>query len=596
MPLSHADSKKLWWRLLHFDERNQKSDVMDPNFFLHPDGASDPQKELQTEINYIKNEPEGLEEEKRFSCRFPARLRFLTQNFSVHTKNDCSSFKQWSQRAEPESISYIYATQFVGNPASAFGHSFLRLDRAYRQGLLGYSLTYSAQVQQGEGGLIYALKGLLGGYLGEYQWDRYYPKIHGYANRENRDLWEYELQFNREERQRIFAHAWELSRAGRTTYKFLNRNCSYQLLKLLEVANEKVELSRPADGFFVTPQETLKILAQNQLIKKSNFKPSLRRKVATQFDDLDSGQKQQLRQVLLGRHLIEKVVDPQVASALVATLAMNEIKQGSADSRALFARATAMRSHLPVVRNSLPLREGDDLKMNPLYAHHSMQLRAGGGYQDSVPFMQLGFRPALHAINDVDTGFLPHTQLLFLDSDFRIENHGIQNKIKLHEMNLIEIKSLQSFSDLDKQKSWAAQLAFKPLWIGDCVNCHGWRGSMEMGYSSDILDRTLGYVLMGGALDGISSREGRTLDLRLGPSAVLGMVIRPGSNYVFQIQERLETLFSRSYGAESFSTLDLLATKHINTNYSLVLNALWTQKISKEKEGLMFEMHFAHHF
>ena len=76
-----------------------------------------------------------------------------------------------------------------------------------------------------------------GGFPGRFYVMPYYVKVQEYSNIESRDLWEYELSLSPAQVQRLVMHAWE-TRTTEFDYLFLTRHCSYQLLTLLEVADE----------------------------------------------------------------------------------------------------------------------------------------------------------------------------------------------------------------------------------------------------------------------------------------------------------------------------------------------------------------------
>src|SRR5690606_9684896 len=84
-------------------------------------------------------------------------------------------------------------------------------------------------------GVVFAAKGLFGGYPGLFSITPYYEKVKEYNDLENRDIWEYELAFTPAETRRLLEHAWELGQVN-FDYYFLSENCSYQLVALMDVA------------------------------------------------------------------------------------------------------------------------------------------------------------------------------------------------------------------------------------------------------------------------------------------------------------------------------------------------------------------------
>ena len=72
-------------------------------------------------------------------------------------------------------------------------------------------------------------------FRGRFSTMPYYIKVQEYNNLESRDLWEYPLHLTRPQVDLLVRHLWELGQTS-MAYYFFNRNCSYQLLPLLEAA------------------------------------------------------------------------------------------------------------------------------------------------------------------------------------------------------------------------------------------------------------------------------------------------------------------------------------------------------------------------
>jgi hypothetical protein len=125
-----------------------------------------------------------------------------------------------------------------------YGHSLLRLTRRTGEGnrLIDYIVNFAAE-EHTKNGLVYAWKGLFGGFAGHFYVMPYYMKIQEYSNIESRDLWEYELALGEMQAERLVAHTWE-TRSTHFNYYFATENCSYFLLKLLEVADPELRLGR----------------------------------------------------------------------------------------------------------------------------------------------------------------------------------------------------------------------------------------------------------------------------------------------------------------------------------------------------------------
>jgi hypothetical protein len=574
---SALSQNKTWLRLLHFDVHKNQSDVVDARFFLAPTGYRDPLKELQVSVDAIANESAETPEAEAFACRFPARARFLSESLAIPIHAHCPSFEAWKDQANPDAIQFVFAAQYMGNPASAFGHSFLRFDHATYAGLLGHAISFLAKSDPKDNPFEYALKGLFGGYLGEYHIDKYYPKIHGYGSIENRDIWEYELKLTENERRMVFEHTWELAAAGRSRYYFLDRNCSYQLLRLLQVAVNRPEIENASKSFFITPQESVKILARAGLIARTQFRPSLRQKAMAQFQNLNSEEKVELKNILRLQREPESLTNSLVASALVATLAINDVRedQRTISDVALFSRATHVRSQLPGSSSVVMQMPTDFADRDPARSHDTMQVSLSAVHANSQTAAQVSFRPGLHALNDSSLGFLPYSQMVFLETQLRLsEEHGI----KLHELTVLDIKSLQPHSLVNDKFSWASSLAIKPSHASIAGEGQSLAAGGAIGSSAELVAGSLGYVLVGPLLETVRPLN-RTL-LRTGAGIEAGWSSVPIYSTVLHAEQKLNYDVVDTFGAELISSSHISTTWQLRPNSSLSFNLLGVQNLT----------------
>ena len=101
----------------------------------------------------------------------------------------------------------------------------------------------------------------------------YYMKVREYSDLENRDLWEYELDFSPEEVERVLRHAWELLPAY-FEYYFFDENCSYHLLALLQVARPELDLTAPF-RLWALPVDTVRVLTSEPgLVRRIVYRPA----------------------------------------------------------------------------------------------------------------------------------------------------------------------------------------------------------------------------------------------------------------------------------------------------------------------------------
>ncbi len=70
----------------------------------------------------------------------------------------------------PQGITLVFPSAFMNNPASMFGHTFLRVDQkgqTEQTRILAYTINYAADVPPDEGP-AYPIKGIFGLYKGQF--------------------------------------------------------------------------------------------------------------------------------------------------------------------------------------------------------------------------------------------------------------------------------------------------------------------------------------------------------------------------------------------------------------------------------------------
>ena len=248
-----------WLKLLYYEKNllaGYRSPSVDPAFFLSPSGRTSPEAELNAAIDGLFS---PLKDDDSPECRFPERYRWLREKLQplerLAPPRTCKSFEEWKAAIDPESVSLLFAAGYLNNPSTLYGHTFLRIHKRGANGadLLDYTLNYAA-VTDTDGGILFALRGLFGAYPGRYSTIPYYLKIQEYHNLENRDLWEFPLGLSKDAIDRLMRHGWELGKAA-FPYYFFSRNCSWQLMPLLDIVEPSLHLASRFH-FWVIPSDT----------------------------------------------------------------------------------------------------------------------------------------------------------------------------------------------------------------------------------------------------------------------------------------------------------------------------------------------------
>jgi hypothetical protein len=253
--LEEAKKLSLWndpkWILLgHYEKHlisGYKSSFRGP-LFINDKGYKSPEKELLSSIEAFFSESADLTKKynRHPQCQFLARRAWLEKKLKIKSEDllPCEERLAWKKQLGATKVSLIFASSDFGNPASSFGHTFLKLINpinAKNKDLIDYGVNYAADADESEG-IFYALKGLFGLYGGRFTMLPYHQKIREYINLEGRDIWEYPLALTPEEVDELINHLLEMDNSS-SPYYFFSDNCSYQILTTLDTVRPDLKLS-----------------------------------------------------------------------------------------------------------------------------------------------------------------------------------------------------------------------------------------------------------------------------------------------------------------------------------------------------------------
>lgn len=454
--LSSAAESPRWLALLHVNRGStlrsrHRSYVADDNFFLAADGRSDPHAELVASLHAMRDA--GAEAR----CRFPARYRFLAEELGWQEESPfahCDEYLEWREQMPAERVVLVFPAAYLNSPSSMFGHTLLRLDGDEDDGVwLSQAVNFGAEVDASDNSIFYIYRGLAGGYPGYFSIVPYVTKIQDYAHLENRDMWEYELALDADQRRWLIEHLWEL-RDIRFDYYFLDENCSFRLLELVDVARPDTGLM---DGMRLTevPVNTVRALEDADLLAGRVYRPSK----AVELDRLVSRLPVEARR--LARRLAE---DPGLADT-------DEFRSYPPQTQRLMAQtayeylrfmhrkrerdADVARRGLALLRlaNSLPAPEAVvPVEPEAPELGHATKLAAlAYGQRDGDEFAEVQFRYTYHDWFDNSLGFLRGAQIEALNVRLRSTESG---PLKLERLDVVNIRSLAPRSTFVRPISW----------------------------------------------------------------------------------------------------------------------------------------------
>ena len=534
------------------------STVDSATFFLDQQGKTDPKKELEATYHALYQN----KDKQRYRCLFPARYTWLEeqQGRAIPTL-DCPELNKWQKAISPDKLTLVFPTAFMNNPSSMFGHTLLRIDAKHQNKnseLVAYAVNFAAQPQTDDNAALYALKGLIGSYPGRFTVMPYYKKVREYNDIESRDIWEYPLNFSSVEVDRILLHLWELEQAE-FDYYFLDENCSYQLLALLQLANHDLDLVSEFT-YSATPSDTVKALVSAGLTQRPDYRAAFGTRLLHESDLVDERVYRAAK--ALKEHGLYPDKDAFTPSQQAAILELAyewlnfELYDEGLERQSTARRLTGIliaRSKIDAPSPYPPVSKPDT---SPDQGHGSARLGiARNLYQGKSHSTSLEWRPSYHDLYDAQKGFIPGAQISFGDLKVSVDDAG---QSQIDHWYVVDSMALAPSNRVFESTAWNIKLGVdRP----DGTDKHRWLLNGGMGRAWGRAEKLHVYGLLSGELN-----QGPLTDNVWVP----GVGARAGLLYSFNDEHRLgiEGEWLALIGGNANDHSDITAT----WNWSLTTN------------------------
>lgn len=451
-----AYSQKKWARLLHFEDGEFKAHHRNV-FYLSAKSLED---EWISSVNAIKNKTLVGREKKVFACSFPARYEFIRQYLPSLSKESCPDFQEWKTEIGAKEIVLVYASSYLSNPASMFGHSLLRLSRGGRSRasvLSDYTVGFLAQTNPDDNPLSYTVKGVTGGYIGYYEIKPFYQNVGLYQNSEARDLWQYPLKLSQEQVDFFVSHLYELSLNTGFDYYFFDENCSSVILRTLQVVDEDFNFLDQS-YVFAHPIETLKWARDALDHERVTYYPSINKIVRNQLDQMNSTERDLFQRANRDIEVIHEIKSPIVLDALIDYWKFKNYKEETKISQINKKRMNLIlkkRASIDTITDNLVMNrtETDD----PLKFHDPNKWELGYLYTKNSEVMTARFALGYQDLDDIHIGHDNFSFINYFDFNFQFR----ENVLSLKDLTLVKIHSLSPYYNEIKSFSWEIDLSVK---------------------------------------------------------------------------------------------------------------------------------------
>jgi len=511
----------VWLALLHFEatgfDPTPRSLADSSDFFLSPEGAHDAQAELEATLRAFFAPSDAVVREREHpQCVFVARYHWLRERLDFDPARlppqPCPKFDAWREAIAPTSVTLVFPEAYMNNPSSMFGHTLLRFDssaQGERRDLLAYAANFSADPGD-DNAVVFAWRGILGGYPGGFNLQPYYEKVAEYGDWEQRDLWEYELALDQPSIDFVLQHLWELRGVG-FAYYFFDENCSYQLLGLLRVARPDLVYWRRFQ-WWAAPSDTVRAVVHDSgLLRSVDYRPSATTVLRNEAAHLTPAARALAVEIARGERAPD---DPEVAAlaererAVVLTVAHDSLRHSflARDVERKPAAEQARRillalSRIPQTGELVPPPAVPAVR--PDQGHGTARGGLGAGWRRSRPFVQAGIRPGFHDLLDPQGGYTAGAAIDFLATELRV--YGDDGQVRLQDLALVEVESLAARDQLFQPISWRVSSHVVSLLmpgqgrdsgVPGLVDRYAWRTEGGAGLAYDLPGSVLGYGLL----------------------------------------------------------------------------------------------------
>lgn len=484
-----------WLEILHAEvhEDSFKTRVVSEGFLITSDSRLfDASEELAASLEQFKA---GMG-----VCSRPSRYFFLAQEFGlpIEALERCDFFDDLSfSDLKGSDVTVVYASGYLGNPASYYGHMFLTVKPPSSSNkLLDKAINYGAINATGDNPVSYIAKGLFGGYEGAFSLSSYYVFDNQYRTIENRDLWEYRLYLDDKAKLQLLTHLAELSE-HKFNYYFMGRNCVSAFAEILNVVAQRN--FDAANTALVYPHAWLKYLVSESSIPvSSQLIPSRATEFRSLYKSLSATQLAAINKYDAVEGLVPAVQqDPDEVVVLDTLLLYSQAFKGDETFReGALQKVTAKRLDIDLVSESYEFQR--EAKLEPHIGRDPAKLRWGLGSADDDVVRLFGLRPAFYdEVDGASLGFGGNS-LIMIDNLFSQDNRG---EVRLETLDLIAINEINpkasGFRD-DGSLGWTGHISYERKGSAFCRSlCAGVES--KLGLLTNISSNDNASLTVGGA-------------------------------------------------------------------------------------------------
>jgi len=214
--IARLGAEPRWHALLQL--KNGKPRILDRGFLISADSFS-PERELRKTLDFFSETSET-------QCRFPARKKYLERELKVSFPEfPCPDFELFLEKAPADDISLIYTSENLASASSMMGHIMLKTSGVNEDGIpVEHGVSFFTDLNTFNVPLL-MWRAMVSGKKGFFRVTPFSEQRELYLEEEQRNIWEFHLSLDAEDKGFIQAYLWELRQTD-LPYFFQKYNCA----------------------------------------------------------------------------------------------------------------------------------------------------------------------------------------------------------------------------------------------------------------------------------------------------------------------------------------------------------------------------------
>ncbi|WP_348734678.1 DUF4105 domain-containing protein [Rheinheimera texasensis] len=440
------------WQLLLHSYQGQ-AQITDPDFLLSA-GNFSPEAEMAKTLELFRQDPQLA------FCRFPARITFLAEKLNLPLAEDrferCPQLENFIKHVPFEKIELVYASEVTSSATSMLGHIFIKVSGTNSKGnAVAHSLAYFTEITTLNPAKL-IVESTMTGMPGFFSVRPFAADLKQYRDIEQRNLWQFNLSADAQNKRLLQLHIWELHQVE-LTYYFQSFNCATLTLEMLALLKPEILQDRRP---IVSPIDVVKAATNQQMVQSTIIDAASPWLFYAMADTLPSQIKAQLDEISSLNEF--SAAENALTHPLAARYLDMRLEQSVSQLKMSPQQAENIRSRMRLdTDQTLDLSHYKHPARTPQDAAFSASLLQDANGSALV----VDFLPAGHLLQGDNRQYLTESELQIAKISVAINDKG--TALQLREFTLYSAISLAPDSAAFPVWSGEFYLGFRPGWRQD---------------------------------------------------------------------------------------------------------------------------------